>query len=131
MLGFLFKRKVESAARESVDRFLASDRAKVIVDNAIGKAISDVMKSDQVKRLIDQEIRKNPRLMFVLAMRDEMLRVDPTMDRRKAFNVAVRVLNEFLADEKIAFGAEGWDWSHSGARTMIRENEIEHWERIA
>lgn len=65
---------------------------------------------------------------FVKAMQGRMMDVDPSMDGKLAFDVAMRAYRDFLKEEKIEFGHPDYDWSAAGARDLIEAMEIDHWE---
>lgn len=102
MLDFLIRRTVEKVVRETID--------------------------DHIEGAIDRAVAKNPRFQFVKTMQLQMLGVDPQMNRREAWNVAVDTLNDFLKDKGIKFGDPDYDWSRDGAVCLIHEMEIHHWE---
>lgn len=45
--------------------------------------------------------------------------------------LAWRTLGVFLADEKIPFGHPDYSWDRSGARELVEEIELQHWETVA
>jgi hypothetical protein len=47
--------------------------------------------------------------------------VGGNMQARDALPLASGAYREFLADEKIEFGAHGYDWTKSGARTLAED----------
>lgn len=51
------------------------------------------------------------------------------MKPREAWELARSTIAQFLADEKIAFGAPGYDWSAEAGADLMVEMEIDHWER--
>jgi hypothetical protein len=107
LFDFLIKRSAEKA----VDEFFQSEKFDALLRNGI-----------------DEVLRKNPVIRFIKSMQLEMLRVDPGMDRKRAWDTARAALSEFVDSEKIAFGDPNYDWSRAGAITLIHEMEIDHWE---
>ena len=77
---------------------------------------------------IDRAVANNPRIKFIKAMQMHMLRRSPAMDRRRAWAAAVAALRNFLEDERCEFGDQRFDWTRSGAATLIEEYEMSHWE---
>ena len=99
-----------------------------LIKRTVEAAIEDVLPR-HIEAAVDRAIETNPRFRFCKAMQMEMLRCDPKMNPRDAWNTAVAALCNFLADEKIGFGDPRFDWSRYGADTLIHEYEIRHWER--
>lgn len=65
---------------------------------------------------------------FVKHMQGEMMRVDPSMDGKQAFDVAMVAYKDFLHDEKIEFGDPAYAWDKDGEIDLIHAMEIDHWE---
>lgn len=107
LFDFLIKRAAENA----VDEFFQSEKFDALLRNSI-----------------DEVLRKNPVIRFVKAMQMEMIRIDPKMDMRAAWDVARGTLKDFIHDEKIEFGDWRYDWSSAGAISLIHTMEIDHWE---
>lgn len=99
--------KIESAVTDAVDRYCASDAFLKIVENAISES---------------------PLIKFIEWMKFEMMRVDPSIPPKTAWNTACGVLRLYLADEKAKFGDARLDWSKDSAIDIIHSYEIEYWE---
>lgn len=106
-------RGVEHGVRQAMDQFTAP--------------------GGKLDEMILAELKKpeNRWFWFVKAMQAKMMTVDPAMDGKLAYDVAVSTLRDFLRDEKIKFGDPDYDWSDAGARDLIQAMEIDHWESAA
>lgn len=77
---------------------------------------------------VSEHTREPAEVAFTSAMADYFQRVSPTMDRDYAQLLAVGSLAEFLKDEGIEFGADGYDWGAEAAAIIGEEYETRHWE---
>lgn len=101
------------------------------LDASIKRGIESGIKASLDKHLdaaIDRALANNPVITFIKAGQMEMLRIDPTMDVRQAWEVSRMALADFLHNERIKFGDERYDWTPDGAVTLVHEMEIDHWE---
>ena len=63
---------------------------------------------------------------FLIAIARHLSRTDPTLT--DPLPMAREVFRDFLADERIAFGDPGYDWTYDGAVIVAREYATDHWE---
>jgi hypothetical protein len=100
--------------------------AKDAVDNMVASGEMDRL----IRGAVDKILAKPEYAWFHFAklMQAEMLRVDPTMTPKDSFHRARDALFDFLKEEKIQFGAPGYDWTPQAARELAHELEIRHWE---
>ena len=101
------------------------------VETGVQQAVDSFIASGKLDKIIDEAIAASPFMQFVLAMKNEMLRVDPKMSGKAAWDTAMRVYRDFLNDEKTKFGDPAFDWSKGGAVDLIHSYEIDHWEQVA
>jgi hypothetical protein len=111
------------------------------LSKAVEEAAADLVRSgaldDAIFGIVEDRVRSGPddgltETGFVLKMTVAMIDAsNPRLSFRKARKLAGRAYAEFLRDNKLTFGADGWDWSGVGARIVAGEYEIDHWERAA
>lgn len=103
----------------------------VTIDRTVKETIRDRM-PDIIDKAIEQQIdelwRTNPRFRFLKWMQQELHRADASLEHGVTWETVKRVLRDWLRDEKIAFGDKRYDWTREGAKELIREYEISHWE---
>ena len=110
-LSRMFDRRIEQAVENAVKEVFDSPK----IQAKLGEIVADV-------------VANHKGLQFIKAMQLEMLRVDPKLDVRMAWNAARDALATFLEDEKVEFGDDRYDWSASAAIDLIHDIEIYHWE---
>lgn len=114
MMWPFLKRAVDRGVKAGVEQAVANFAKP---GGGLDKAILDALKAPKFKWF-----------WFVKAMQARMLAVDPTMGNKKAYAVALNAYRDFLHEEKIEFGHPDYDWSDDGARDLIDDYEIDHWE---
>lgn len=101
------------------------------LDSAIRRGVESGVKASLDKHLdaaIDKAIKNSPLITFIKAGQMEMLRVDPSMDMRAAWEASRVALVDFLSDEKIKFGDARYDWTPDAAVDLVHAMEIDYWE---
>lgn len=67
---------------------------------------------------------------FVMAMCQRFAKAG-VKTPRECQDLAWRTLRYWLAEEKIAFGHPDYSWDRNGARELVEEIELQHWEAVA
>lgn len=114
-------RIVDREVKTGVERVLR-EKLPPLIKQAMQKAIDE---------RIGQIVQNQPMIKFIKAAQMEMLRVDPSMDIRLAWFSSRDAINNFLKDEGIKFGDDGYDWSPGAAVDLIQDIEISHWKSKA
>lgn len=96
--------------------------------------MTDVVKSDwfadQVERVVREEFQKPEYawFRFIKHIQGKLMKADPALDGKRAFEIARNVYNTHLRDEKIEFGDPRFGWTAADAHELAQAYEIDHWE---
>lgn len=107
------------------------------VEKGVKQAIEEFTSGPKFAATLDRIVREQlakPEykwFWFVKHMQARLLEVDPTMGGKRAWQLAASTYREFLRSEKIEFGDPQYAWDRDGARDVIQEMEIDHWESAA
>jgi hypothetical protein len=99
-----------------------------VIEEAATETVSNYFKSPAFAEVVKSACQSNPRWNWTVAMGRRFKAVNPSLTVAEAWDLAVRTTNEYLKDEKIAFGVAGYTWDVHGAREIADEYEIRHWE---
>lgn len=129
MFGNWFSKAVDRGVKAGIESGIKSIVAEHfgpggMVEKMVEKAFYEDMeiKARENRRTTHNLILKG----FLLEVAFELIRAG--LKAKEALQMARETVAEFLKDEKIAYGAKGWDWTQAGAQTLAQENCIQYFE---
>lgn len=111
LLDLFIKRKV----KDTCERVIAEE-----LPGIMNRVVQDVLR---------ETWKTDPLFRFIKWGQWELERADPTLDGKTSFEMAKDALRQHLKDEKIEFGDPRFAWDDEGARAVIHEYHIDHWEQ--
>lgn len=100
--------------------------ADIAADAAVGAVTNNL---DHIIRVVMDSLFRNPKYPFIAGA--QMCLIEHGMGPREAWDCAADTCNNFLKEEKVRFGQDGYGWGWKDGYDLALACEVEYWDDAA